>query len=163
HGDDDVSADLLRSSLLTDAGLIETLNRAWPLVDAADLVGDLWSVPAYLRKCAPWLRPDEVRALQRADAQPWTLSDLPLLAAPCSHLPLLAAARQRLGDPQGSRDKRRFAAAVAAEREQMARVVDDLIATDDSEMLVMSMLRGEDFETVLVDEAALTASDPDLL
>ena len=30
-----------------------------------DLVGDLWSVPAYLRMCAPWLSPDEVRLLQR--------------------------------------------------------------------------------------------------
>ena len=29
-----------------------------------DLVGDLWSVPAYLRRCAPWLEPDEVRLLQ---------------------------------------------------------------------------------------------------
>ena len=38
---------------------------------------------------------------------------------------------------------------------QMANVVDHLIATDDSEMLVMSMLRGEDLQSVLVDEAAL--------
>ena len=29
--------------------------RAWPLLEAADVVGDLWSVPAYLRRCAPWL------------------------------------------------------------------------------------------------------------
>ncbi len=28
--------------------------------EAADLVGDLWSVPAYLRLCAPWLSRDEV-------------------------------------------------------------------------------------------------------
>ena len=40
-------------------------NRAWPLLEATDLVGDLWSVPAYLRRCAPWLSPDEVRTLQR--------------------------------------------------------------------------------------------------
>ena len=45
-----------------------TFNRAWPLLEATDLVGDLWSVPAYLRLCAPWLDPDEVRTLQRADA-----------------------------------------------------------------------------------------------
>ena len=43
-------------------------NRAWPLIEATDLVGDLWSVPAYLRMCAPWLDPDEVRTLQRRDA-----------------------------------------------------------------------------------------------
>ena len=85
-----------------------TFNRAWPLLEAADLVGDLWSVPAYLRMCAPWLSPDEVRQLQREDAQAWTVSDLPLLDA----------ARQRLGDPEASRRKRRHDAAVAAEREQ---------------------------------------------
>ena len=34
---------------------VTTFNRAWPLLEAADLVGDLWSVPAYLRRCAPWL------------------------------------------------------------------------------------------------------------
>ena len=28
--------------------------------DATDLLGDLWTVPAYLRRCAPWLAPDEV-------------------------------------------------------------------------------------------------------
>ena len=50
------------------ASCARRFNRAWPLLEAADLVGDLWSVPAYLRKCAPWLGPDDVRALQRADA-----------------------------------------------------------------------------------------------
>lgn len=129
------------------------LNSAWPLIDAADLVGDLWSVPAYLRMCAPWLSPDEIGALRRADAQTWTVSDLPLLDA----------ARQRLGDPEASRLRRRHDAAVAAERERMARVVDDLIATDDSEMHVMSMLRGEDLQGAMVDEAALPHTDPDLL
>ena len=125
HDGDDVPADLLRRSLLQNKELRTTLNRAWPLLEAADLVGDLWSVPAYLRMCAPWLSPDEVQTLQRADAQAWTVSDLPLLDA----------ARQRLGDPEASRRRRRHDAAVAAEREQMAEVVDDLIAADDSEML----------------------------
>ena len=115
--DDDVPADLLRRSLLQNRELRAALNRAWPLIEAADLVGDLWSVPAYLRLCAPWLSPDEVQRLQRADAQAWTVSDLPLLDA----------ARQRLGDPEASRRKRRHDAAVAAEREQMAQVIDNLI------------------------------------
>ena len=97
HDDDDVPADLLRRSLLQNGELLTTFNRAWPLLEAADLVGDLWSVPAYLRMCAPWLSPDEVRQLQRADAQAWTVSDLPLLDA----------ARQRLGDPEASRRQRR--------------------------------------------------------
>jgi DNA helicase IV len=153
HDDDDVSPEQLRTSLLQNKELIRTLNRAWPLLEAADLVADLWSVPAYLRKCAPWLSPDEVRKLQREDAQAWTVSDLPLLDA----------ARQRLGDPAASERRRRHDAAVAAQREEMATVVDHLIATDDSEMHVMSMLRGEDFENALVDEAALESTDPDLL
>jgi DNA helicase IV len=151
--DGDVSAELLRKSLRQNKELVTTLNRAWPLLEAADLVSDLWSVPAYLRKCAPWLSPNDVQRLQRRDAQAWTVSDLPLLDA----------ARQRLGDPEASQLRRRHEAAVAAEREQMSSVVDDLIAADDSEMLVMSMLRGHDLQRVLVDETALPSSEPDLL
>ena len=48
-----------------------------------------------------------------------------------SDLPLLDAARQRLGDPEASRRRRRHDAAVAAERAQMDRVVDDLLQHDD--------------------------------
>jgi DNA helicase IV len=149
----DIPAAQLRKSLLQNDELRTTLDNAWTLIEAADLVGDLWSVPAYLRKCAPWLSPDEVRKLQRADAQRWTVSDLPLLDA----------ARQRLGDPEASRRQRRRNAAAAAEREQRAMVVDHLIAADDSEMLVMSMLRGEDLQNALDDETALPSMDPDLL
>jgi hypothetical protein len=150
---DDVPQDLLRRSLSRNAELRTVLDREWPLLEATDLVGDLWSVPAYLRRCAPWLAPDEVRLLQRADTQAWTVSDLPLLDA----------ARQRLGDPGAARRHRRHEASVAAERARMATVVDDLIASDDSEMLVMSMLRGEDLQSVLVDETALPGADPGLL
>ena len=71
--DGDVSADLLRKSLLQNRDLRAALNRAWPLIEAPDLVGDLWSVPAYLRLCAPWLSPDDVQQLQREDAQAWTV------------------------------------------------------------------------------------------
>jgi len=150
--DGDVPADLLRKSLLQNSELRTALHRAWPLIEAADLVGDLWSVPAYLRLCAPWLGPNEVQKLQREDAQAWTVSDLPLLDA----------ARQRLGDPQASRRKRRNDAAVAAEREQMARVIDDLTAAADDEYGVglVTMLRGEDFREALVDQAALPGTDP---
>ena len=151
--DDDVPLDQLRTALRRDDELTAAFNRAWPLIDAADLVGDLWSVPAFLRLCAPWLTRAEVRALQRQDAQSWTVSDLPLLDL----------ARQRLGDPEASRRRRRREAALAAEREEMDRVVDHLIATDDTEMHVMSMLRGADLRGALVDESAAPAGDPDLL
>jgi DNA helicase IV len=149
----EVSENLLRKALLQDTELLTAFNRAWPLLEAADVVGDLWSVPAYLRRCAPWLTPEEVAALQRADPQAWTVSDLPLLDA----------ARQRLGDPELARQRRQQEAAVATQREQMATVVDDLIAADDSEMLVMSMLRGEDLQSTLVDGSVLPSTDPDLL
>ena len=153
--DGDAPAHLLRKSLLQNRELRTALNRAWPLIEPTDLVGDLWSVPAYLRLCAPWLSPDEIRRLQRGDAQAWTVSDLPLLDA----------ARQRLGDPQAARRKRRNDATIAAEREQMARVVDDLIQVDDDEYGVglATMLRGEDFHDALVDQAALPGTDPDQL
>jgi hypothetical protein len=153
--DGDVPADLLRGSLLRNRELLMALNRAWPVIDATDLVSDLWSVPAYLRMCAPWLSRDDIQRLQRGDAQAWTVSDLPLLDA----------ARQRLGDPQASRRKRRHDAAVAAERENMARVVDDLIEAADDEYGVglVTMLRGEDFAGALIDPAALPSTEPDLL
>jgi DNA helicase IV len=151
----DVPADLFRKSLRQNRELITALYGAWPLLEATDLVGDLWSVPAYLRMCAPWLRPDEVKQLQREDAQAWTASDLPFLDA----------ARQRLGDPEASRRKRWRDAAVAAEREQMARVVDNLIEAADDEYGVglVTMLRGEDFQDALINEAAMPGTDPDLL
>ncbi|MDT4894249.1 MAG: hypothetical protein QOE97_3284, partial [Pseudonocardiales bacterium] len=152
HGGD-VPADLLRKSLLQNKQLLTTFNRAWPLLEAADLVGDLWSVPAYLRKCAPWLRSDDVRQLRRDDAQAWTVSDLPLLDA----------ARQRLGDPEASRRQRRHNASVAAEREHMAKVVDDLLEADDDGEGAVTMLRGQDLQDSLVDETALLGTDPDLL
>jgi len=153
--DDDVPADLLRKSLLQSRELNTALNRAWPLIEPADLVADLWSVPAYLRLCAPWLSPGDAAKLQREDAQAWTVSDLPLLDA----------ARQRLGDPETSRRKRRHDAAVAAEREQMDKVIDNLIEAADDEYGVglVTMLRGEDFQDALVNEAALPGTDPDLL
>jgi superfamily I DNA/RNA helicase len=45
----------------------------------------------------------------------------------------------------------------------MSRVVDHLIAADDSEMQVMSMLRRPDLQDRLVDETVLPSADPDRL
>jgi hypothetical protein len=153
--DGDEPEHLLRRSLLQNRELLATFNRAWPLLEAADLVGDLWSVPAYLRRCAPWLGADDVRRLQRADPRAWTLSDLPYLDA----------ARQRLGDPEASRRRRRHDATVAAERARMDLVVDDLIASavhDDGEGL-MTMLHQPDLRDALVDGTAPRGADPDVL
>ncbi|WP_328761504.1 RNA polymerase recycling motor ATPase HelR [Streptomyces sp. NBC_00272] len=151
--DDGVSPAQFRRSVLADGELTAALYGAWPLLDAADLVADLWTVPAYLRMCAPWLSRDEVRKLQREQAQAWTVSDLPLLDA----------ARQRLGDPQAARRKRRHEAALAAERERMAGVIDDILAADDDGEGAVTMLRGKDLQSSLIDEAALPGADPDRL
>ncbi|HLV75611.1 MAG TPA: RNA polymerase recycling motor ATPase HelR [Vulgatibacteraceae bacterium] len=156
----EVPLDLLRRAVREDGELLAAFNRAWPLIEPADLVGDLWSVPAYLRLCAPWLGRDEIRKLQRADPQAWTVSDLPLLDA----------ARRRLGDPKASLRRRRREAAAAVQREHMTRVVDDLIEaaavsgadTDDGEGLVV-MLRGADAQVSLLDEDALPGTEPDRL
>ncbi|MCW2780675.1 MAG: Superfamily and helicase-like protein [Marmoricola sp.] len=150
--DDEASPDLVRRSIAQNRELADTFNKAWPLLEAADLVGDLWDVPAYLRLGAPLLSPEEVGKLQRDDPQAWTLSDLPLLDA----------ARQRLGDPEASRRKRRHAAAVAAERRQMDRVVDELLQADDDDGMI-AQLRQQGIRDVLVDEAALPETDPDPL
>ncbi|GIG41663.1 RNA polymerase recycling motor ATPase HelR [Cellulomonas phragmiteti] len=152
HGAD-VPVDQLRRELTRIPGLTGAFNRAWPVLEAADVVADLWSVPAYLRLCAPWLTPEEVRVLQRDDPRAWTVEDLPLLDA----------ARRRIGDPAESRRRRRRAATVAAEREYMSHVVDNLVAGDDSTLGVMHMLGGDDMRSALVDEAGLPSADPDLL
>ncbi|GAA3218893.1 RNA polymerase recycling motor ATPase HelR [Actinocorallia longicatena] len=150
--DGDAPEALLRKSLQQNRGLLMALNKAWPLLEASDVVGDLWTVPAYLRLCAPWLSVEEIRKLQRQDAQAWTVADLPLLDA----------ARQRIGDPEAGRRKRRHEASVAAQRERMNQVIDNLIAADDGEGLVMSLVQ-EDLRDALVDESEMPTVDPDLL
>ncbi len=151
--DEEVPAEQLRRGLAQVGELREAFSRAWPLLEATDLVGDLWEVPAYLRRCAPWLSPEEVRALQRPDPRAWTVSDLPLLDA----------ARQRLGDPEASARQQRHDRRLAAEREEMASVVDHLVATDDTEMKVMSMLRVSDAQSIIVDATTSPRADPDVL
>ncbi|MEU8764300.1 RNA polymerase recycling motor ATPase HelR [Streptomyces sp. NPDC048659] len=151
--DDDVPEELFRKALRHDQELVDTLDRAWPILEATDLVGDLWSVPAYLRLCAPWLTPDEVRTLRRADPRAWTVSDLPYLDA----------ARQRLGDPKSSLRERRRDAALAAERERMAGVIDNILAADDDGEGAVTMLNGRDLRDSLIDDGALPGADVDEL
>ncbi len=154
HGDD-VPPNLLQRALRAHHGLVTALNNAWPLLEPTDIVSDLWSVPAYLRMCAPWLGPDEVERLRRGgeDAQSWTVSDLPLLDA----------ARQRLGDPKAFLRKRRHDASVAAQRERMAGVIDNVIASDDDGEGAVTMLHGQDLRESLIDTSALPTAEPDAL
>ncbi|GAA5121949.1 RNA polymerase recycling motor ATPase HelR [Alloalcanivorax gelatiniphagus] len=158
-GLEDLSPGDLRRVLDRHAGLRDAFDRAWPLLEHTDVVGDLWTVPAYLRHCAPWLKADDVRALRRADAEAWTYADLPLLDA----------ARLRLGDPEASRRRRRAEAAEARERARMGEVIDDLRTTardsgaDGLDEGLVSMLVHDDLQTALVDEAALPTAGADLL
>ncbi len=145
--DEDLDVDRVRADLDRDREVIGTLHRAWPILDAPDLVADLWEVPAYLRRCTPWLDREESALLRRADPRAWTDADLPLLDA----------ARHRLGDPGQERRHRRADAARARREEELSGVIDDLIASDQTEMLQMSMLRGEDLRGALV--AATEGSD----
>ncbi len=156
---DELSSQDFRTVLDTNVGLRDAFDRAWPLIEHTDLVGDLWTVPAYLRRCAPWLAPDEVQALRRSDPEAWTYADLPLLDA----------ARLRLGDPEASRRRRRTQAAEARERARMSEVIDDLRTTaresgaDEFGDGLVSMLVHDDLRTALVDDGALPTADADLL
>ncbi|RYB92115.1 AAA family ATPase [Nocardioides oleivorans] len=156
---DDLSPDEFRAVVGQNAGLREEFDRHWPLLEHTDVVGDLWTVPAYLRHCAPWLEPDDVRALRRDDPEAWTHADLPLLDA----------ARLRLGDPDESRRRRRTQSAEARERARMGEVIDDLRTTaresgaDEFGDGLVSMLVHGDLQTALVDDAALPTVDTDLL
>lgn len=146
-------AALVHRVLAAHDGLRAAFDRAWPMLDPAGVVADLWTTPGYLRRCAPWLSDEQVALLQRVDARAWTSADLPLLDA----------ARRRIGDPDAAARRRRRRAAVAAERERMAAVVDDLIAADDDGEGLVTMLRGEDVQTTLVDDAVPEALAPDEL
>ncbi|MEW1953809.1 RNA polymerase recycling motor ATPase HelR [Terrabacter sp. NPDC080008] len=151
HSHEEATPEQVRAALERDPDLRAAVNRAWPLLEATDLIGDLWSVPAYLRRCAPSLSPEQVRLLRRPEGSPWTVSDLPLIDA----------ARHRLGDPEASARRRRREAARAAERVERAKVVEHLVEHDDSEMRLMSMLRGADLQGALddTDEPARTGAD----
>lgn len=156
---DTLDAAGLRAVLARHRGLRDAFDRAWPLLEHTDVVGDLWTVPAYLRHCAPWLGADEVALLRRADPEAWTDADLPLLDA----------ARLRLGDPEESRRRRRAAAAEARERARMGEVIDDLRTTardtgaDEFGDGLVSMLVHDDLRSALVDDAALPGQDLDRL
>lgn len=139
--------------LRRDPGLRAALWAAWPMLEPTDVVGDLWTVPAYLRRCAPSLTADEVASLQRPRPDAWTDADLPLLDA----------ARHRLGDPATARREQQRAAILARDAAAMDGIVADLIEHDDSDLQIMSMLRGADLRDALVDETALPTGERDRL
>ncbi|WZH51831.1 MAG: RNA polymerase recycling motor ATPase HelR [Nocardioides alkalitolerans] len=158
--EDEVPREVLRRELRRHPAIAEALGRSWPMLEPTDVVGDLWSVPAYLRRCAPWLAPDEVRRLQRtdphADPHAWTTADLPLLDA----------ARRRLGDPAAEQRRRRREDAEEVERERISGVVDRLLeagADPDEGVGLVTMLRHDGLRDQLIDLGGLPEPDPDRL
>ncbi len=93
------------------------------------------------------------RLVQHQDGDAWTVPDLPFLDA----------ARLRVGNPDATRRKQERDAALAFQREQMDRVVEEMIAADDSELKLSTMLRGADAQNSLIDESALPSTSPDEL
>lgn len=147
----EVPEGVVQSALQPNQELRMAFGRAWPLLEPTGVIRDLWAVPDYLRACAPWLRPEDLVRLRRPIGRAWTISDLPFLDA----------ARQRIGDPEASGRQRRRDAAIAAERELRNQVMEELIAADDSDLHLMSMLREQDVQNSLVGEAGIPAIDPD--
>ncbi|AWH93916.1 RNA polymerase recycling motor ATPase HelR [Dietzia lutea] len=139
--EDDTRERSLRAELAADPGLGRALSRAWPMIDAGELVGDLWTVPAYLQLCAQWLTTEQIRLLQRSDPHAWTSADLPLLDA----------ARHRLGDADRARRSQRRRTERAAELERRRQVIDEVIAADDDPEGVAPMLRHADLQEALLD------------
>ncbi len=151
--DEEVTADDVRRALEGNAALRRAVRRAWPVLEPTDLVADLWAVPAYLRRCAPWLSPDEVRALRRPEGSPWTVADLPLLDA----------MRQRLGDPEAPERNRRRRVQEAADRAYMDDVVEDILAADDDPESGLKLLNRASIRDSLVHDDALPSADADPL
>lgn len=152
-GGNDADADAIRRALREETELPAVFDTVWPLLDPAGIVRKLWSSPALLQRCAPWLTASEAALLQRPPSHPWTLADLPLLDV----------ALQRAGDPERDRRRRSEEARAAADREVMDDVIRDLIATDDSDLKTMSMLRGQDLRGALDTFAGPVASSTEVL
>ncbi|MBN9177381.1 MAG: AAA family ATPase [Microbacterium sp.] len=142
--DDDES---VREVLENDAELRELFDRAWPLLDPDALLRGLLTSPDMLARCAAWMTAAEIAVITAAardrDAA-WTDADLPLLDA----------ARLLVGDPRAEVRARRAQREAAEEKRIMSDVVTDLIAADDGDLRIMSMLRGQDLRRTLTDAAA---------
>ncbi|UQE76543.1 AAA family ATPase [Gordonia sp. PP30] len=142
-----------RHDTLPLTGLRAEIARAWPLLDARDVIADLWTVPAYLRYCAPALSDREVRLLRRADGYAWTRADLPLLDA----------ARHRLGDADALARERRRDAETAEQRRVMADVLDELVAADDDREGLVQQFSFGGMAALTTDYSGLPDAEPDRL
>jgi len=151
--DDDLDPTVVRAELSRNSDMQRAISRVWPLIEPEDLVSDLWSVPAYLRRCSPGLTPSEVDLLQRENPTAWTVSDVPLLDT----------AARRLGDSGAARRAAAARSESAERRRVMDSVVDDLVDAADDMGSLVTMLRAEDIAGVIVDDADLYRAEPDAL
>lgn len=143
HGTgDDLDAGDVRAALAADEELRHEFRKGWPILDAAELLADLWSVPAYLRRCAPWLHDDERGLLRRPEGSALTTVDLPLLDA----------MRRRLGDPRATAIRRRRTAALAENRSFMDDVVSNLLEANDDPDSPLPLLNRDSIREALIDE-----------
>lgn len=141
----EVTTEELRSSLANNDDLRRTFQRTWPILEAADLVADLWAVPAYLRRCAPWLTDAQRQLLKRPEGSPWTSADLPMLDA----------MQARLGDPLTSLHRRQRRAVLAEDRAYMDQVVTNLLQADDDPESPLPLLNRQSLREDLVHHDAL--------
>lgn len=132
--DGELPATVARRYLQREETLATAVSRAWPLLDAAALVAQLWASPGLLARCAQALSESQRDLLHRDVSAPWTFADLPIIDA----------ARSRTGDLGVLRRRRERSAALAAERAAMDDVIDDLLASDDDGEGLVTMLRGAD-------------------
>ena len=151
--DEDAEPDQVRVFIGKDPDLREVLTTTWPILDPLDIAGDLWTVPAYLSLAAPGLSDEDVSRLQRSGAREWTREDIPFIDA----------ARRRIGDPADLRQRRRAEVEAAAEQDRMDDVVADFVVADDSELMQMQMLKGEDLRGALDNPSAREALASDRL
>ncbi|MFT4212407.1 MAG: RNA polymerase recycling motor ATPase HelR [Microbacterium sp.] len=138
-----------REALENDEELRAVFDGAWPALDPEALLRGLLASAAMLRRCAPGLADEDVRRLAAAPSGPWTDADLPLLDA----------ARLAVGDPRAEARAARGRRDAAAARRVMSDVVSDLIAADDGDLRIMSMLRGQDLRHTL-EAPATRDADP---
>lgn len=148
-----IPAERLRRILGQHDELRSAFDRAWPMLEPAGIIAAFWSHPSFLARCAPHLGQEDVQTLQRAESHAWTRADLPLLDV----------ARQLIGDPETALRRRRQRAALADERERMARVAELMVDADDDGEGVVTMLSGRDLQDTLVDEADFLSDEIDPL
>lgn len=141
----------LRRQLEANVQLRQLFEDTWPLMDAPGVLAALYSVEVLLRYCAPQLRAGERARLLRAEPRAWTVEDLPLLDA----------ARQRLGDPRREDIEQQRRAVYDAERARMDAVVSEILQYADDKEDLGSQLVHDDLREQLVDENALPGWEPD--